>query len=653
MCGITGFIDSKSTDNKGELDHTIRRMADKIQHRGPDDYGAWVDADSGIALGFRRLAILDLSPTGHQPMVSHDGRYVIVFNGEIYNHLEIKQEIVQIHPEVFHGTSDTEVILAAICQWGLDSAVKRLNGMFAISVWDRKEKILHLIRDRIGIKPLYYGWSNGIFFFGSELKSLTAHPRFSAEINRDVINLYLRFGYIPTPYSIYREIYKLIPGTILDISLESQEPKQPREYWSAKATVEAASADPFQGNEQDAIGELDHILRRSVRERMIADVPLGAFLSGGVDSSTIVALMQQQSSQPVKTFTIGFKEKKYNEADSAKEVANHLKTDHTELYVSPDEAIETIYKIPSLYDEPFADSSQVPTFLVSQLTRQKVTVSLSGDGGDELFGGYNRYFWAKQIWSTFGWMPVKFRRAIARAFYDHSSPKALEFWNKLGGVLPGKLRQPLLADKMLKIFEIVPIEKPIDLYATLVSHWKDPASVVIGSREPPTFFSDRKRWARLADYQQLMMYLDLVTYLPDDILVKVDRASMGVSLEARVPFLDDHRVLEFAWRLPQSLKIRGKTGKYILRKVLYQYVPRELIERPKMGFGLPLDEWLRGDLREWAESLLNENKLKVEGFFNPAPIRKKWQEHLAGKNNWQYYLWDILMFQAWLEGKGK
>jgi asparagine synthase (glutamine-hydrolysing) len=644
MCGITGFIDTARELSAVDLNALATCMSDTIRHRGPDDSGTWVDENTGIALSFRRLAILDLSPTGSQPMVSADGRYVIVFNGETYNFGEIRDELLPLG-HTFCGTSDTEIMLAAISQWGIEPAVKRFNGMFAFALWDRQERRLSLGRDRIGIKPLYYGWMNGTFLFGSELKTLQAHPAFQGEIDRDSLAHYLRYNCVHAPYSIYHGIRKLTPGTLLSVDLDGpRENPEPVTYWSGKQVAESGVATPFEGTETEAIAELDALLRESVRLRMIADVPLGAFLSGGVDSSCIVALMQAQSSMPVRTFSIGFNEKDFDEAVYAKEVARHLGTDHTELYVTPKEAMDVIPLLPGLYDEPFADASQIPTFLVSQLARQHVTVSLSGDGGDELFAGYNRYYWGRQVWNSVGWMPRLGRNMLSKGL-TLVQPDA---WQRLGKVLPVVGRFPLLADKMQKLAEILPVDTPEAMYRGFVSHWQNPTSVVLGSSEQLTALTDSSRWADVP-FTQRMMYMDMISYLPDDILVKVDRASMGVSLEARVPFLDDHRVVEFAWKLPLSMKLRGKQSKWLLRQVLYQYVPREMIERPKMGFSVPIADWLKGPLRDWAESLLGEKRLREEGYFDPQPIRKKWSEHLEGKRNWQYYLWEILMFQSWFD----
>jgi asparagine synthase (glutamine-hydrolysing) len=647
MCGITGFLDLSHSHPAEALQATVKCMSDTLRHRGPDDSGTWVDAEAGIALGFRRLAILDLSPAGHQPMLSADDRYVIVFNGEVYNFNQLRAELASLG-HTFRGHSDTEVMLAAICQWGIQAAVQRFNGMFAFALWDRREGRLTLVRDRLGIKPLYYGWAGSVFLFGSELKALKAHPAFRAGIDRGALALYLRHNYIPAPYTIYTGFCKLLPGTILTLAgNQLGELPDPVPYWSARQVAESGVAHPFKGSDQEAVVELEALLRESVRERMIADVPLGAFLSGGVDSSAIVALMQVQSSRPVQTFTIGFHESNYNEAEHAKEVARHLGTEHTELYVTPQEAQAVIPRLPALYDEPFADSSQIPTFLIAELARRHVTVSLSGDGGDEIFGGYNRYSWGLNICKATGWMPAALR-TFSSAALRRTPPAA---WDTLlsNRLIPPRWRISEAGEKIRKIAEILPTDSPEAIYLDLVSHWKEPASIVRGAAEPPTLVTSRGSWACLPDYIAWMMYMDLVTYLPDDILVKVDRASMGVSLEARVPYLDDHQVVEFAWRLPLRMKMRNGQGKWLLRQVLYQYVPRQMIERPKQGFGVPIDAWLKGPLCEWAEELLDEQRLNREGFFNPAPIRKKWQEHVQGKHNWQYYLWDILMFQAWLE----
>jgi asparagine synthase (glutamine-hydrolysing) len=628
-------------------------MADALTHRGPDDAGVWVDGEAGIGLGHRRLSILDLSPAGHQPMVSAGGRYVVAFNGEIYNHLGLRRELEMSAD--WRGHSDTETLLAGLEAWGVEATLKKAVGMFAIALWDRGERILYLARDRMGEKPLYYGWQNGVFLFGSVLKALREHPSFKGEIDRDALALFLRHNCIPAPYSIYKDIRKLPPGTFLKLKMGGGQFAQgslpdPVAYWSLSAVVETGQREPFPGNDAEAISALDARLKESVGLQMVADVPLGAFLSGGLDSSTVVALMQTQSSRPVRTFTIGFNEDGYNEAEHAKAVARHLGTDHTELYVTAKGAMDVIPRLPALYDEPFSDSSQIPTFLISQLARQHVTVSLSGDAGDELFGGYNRYFWAAKLWRWLRVMPKPARSALAGVLTAMSPSNWNAAFASSSRLIPTAWSYANPGDKLHKLVEILVAKSPEEIYLGLVSHWKQPGAVVVGGAEPPTVLTEFARQTSLPDFEHRMMYLDALSYLPDDILVKVDRAAMGVSLETRVPLLD-HRVVEFAWRLPLSMKIRNGRGKWILRQVLYKYVPKELIERPKMGFGVPIDSWLRGPLRDWAESLLDESRLKREGFFRPESIRRKWAEHLSGQRNWQYYLWDVLMFQAWLEAQ--
>lgn len=647
MCGVTGFL-QPSGPSAEKITAITDAMARRIEHRGPDDSGIWVDPALGVALGHRRLAILDLSQEGHQPMRSADGCRVLVFNGEIYNHRGIRDEIDRAGAApAWRGHSDTEVMLAAVGAWGLDAALRKFVGMFAFALWDREARTLFLARDRLGEKPLYYGWQGDAFLFGSELKALKAHPAFRGEVDRDAMALMLRHGYIPAPYSIYKGIYKLPPGTYLKISIAEKE-GEPIPYWSLREVAEHGQVEPFAGSETQAVATLESKLTEAVGLQMVSDVPLGAFLSGGIDSSTIVALMQAQSSRPVKTFTIGFNEEGYNEAEHAKRVARHLGTDHTELYVTSEQAQSVIPRLPALYDEPFADPSQIPTFLVSQLARRHVTVSLSGDAGDELFGGYTRYFWASSIWRILGRMPTPLRKGAALGL-GAFSPRALNgVYGQLSRFLPRRFGMARPGDKVSRLADMLGAASPEDIYRGLVSHCQDPAQVVIGSSDPPTVLTHRSAWAATAHFEERMMYLDAMSYLPDDILVKVDRAAMGVSLETRVPFLD-HRVVEFAWQLALSMKMRQGQGKWILRQVLYKYVPKELIERPKMGFGVPIDSWLRGPLREWSEALLDESRLQREGFFDPAPIRERWREHLCGERNWQYFLWNVLMFQAWLE----
>lgn len=647
MCGITGFL-TPASQNDLEMMLAVGRMADQLTHRGPDDSGVWVDCRAGIAFGHRRLSILDLSPDGHQPMHSQSGRYVIVFNGEVYNFNELRASLESLGHR-FRGRSDTEVMLAAIDQWGIDGALPLFNGMFAFAVWDRQDRQLHLVRDRLGEKPLYYGWMGQTFLFGSQLKALVAHPEFREEVDRDALALYLRYNCIPAPYSIYRGIQKLPPATKLSLTLSNMHCLHwPRPYWSAEEAVRRGLEEPFEGSEKEAITRLDLLLRDAVKKRMVADVPLGAFLSGGVDSSAIVALMQQQSQRPVKTFSIGFPNEAYNEAKYAAAVARHLRTDHTEFYVSAEEAMKVIPHLPRFYDEPFSDSSQIPTYLVSALARRSVTVSLSGDGGDELFAGYKRYFLWGKVWNAFQWMPSVVREATTWCLRRVGPPRwnrVLEFaFHRLlsakGMVSPG--------EKLEKLAQTLSAKDSFSRYQVIVSDWESAGSAVRGGAEPSSLLRQRHVGAEFRDFRVQMMFLDAVTYLPDDILVKLDRATMAVSLEGRVPYLD-HRVVEFAAQLPLSMKLRNGRGKWILRQLLYQYVPRDLLDRPKKGFSLPIEEWLRGPLREWAEELVCENRLRREGYFQPAIVRKVWEDHLSGQRDFRHHVWAVLMFQSWLD----
>ena len=643
MCGIAGVLDVRGALNGGG-GRIVAAMAETLAHRGPDDSGVWEDRDAGVALGFRRLAILDLSPTGRQPMRSADGRFTIVFNGEIYNYRELRAELVGLG-HAFRGSSDTEVILAACSQWGPEAAVPRLWGMFAIALWDTRERTLLLARDRVGKKPLYLAHWNGGLLFASELKALRAVPGFPAEVDRDALALYARFGYFPAPWTVYRNVRKLRPGWLAVFGPDG-EPRE-RPYWDAAAVVEQAMADRRPLSDEDAVAELDTLLRDAVGRRMIADVPLGAFLSGGIDSSTVVALMQAQSTRPVKTFSIGFREEGFNEAEHAALVARHLGTEHTELYVTPGEARNVIPRLPEMYDEPFADPSQIPTYLVSALAREHVTVALSGDGGDELFGGYNRYLWAQAIWRK-----LRMVRPLGGAIGAALRVPSAGAWDALNGVasplLPRRFCVAGLGDKVHKVSRVLGAGDPDVLYMGLVSLWTDTPRVVLGSRDAATALSDPRVRSAIPRFEERMMFFDLVTYLPDDILAKVDRASMAVSLEARCPLLD-HRVVEWAWRLPPAMRIRKGRSKWLLRKVLDRYIPPGLVERPKMGFGVPIDAWLRGPLRGWAEELLAERRLREEGFFEPGPVREAWTAHLSGRRNDQYRLWVVLMFQAWSE----
>lgn len=638
MCGLTGFLQPAGFDAASAAAQ-VMAMADRIRHRGPDDSGAWTDAEAGIALGHRRLSILDLSAAGHQPMLSASGRWVIAYNGEIYNHLELRRTLeAEGAAPAWRGHSDTETLLAAIEAWGVDVALKQSVGMFAFAAWDRAERTLWLARDRIGEKPLYYGWQGGVFLFGSELKALRAHPAFAAGVDRGALALLLRHNYVPAPYSIHEGIRKLPPGTWLRLAPGQRDP-QPVPYWSLADVAERGMAEAFTGSDDEAVEALQRILGNAVRGQMVADVPLGALLSGGIDSTLITALMQANSPRRVRTFTIGFEEGEYDEARHARAVATHLDTEHTELRLSGQDALALVPRLPEIYDEPFADSSQLPTHLVMQLARQHVTVALSGDAGDEFFGGYNRYFLGPKLWRKVGWMPVPLRNALFR----------------LASVLPPTLAARLgtaqaqdKLQKLTRVFAEQRIAGMDDLYCGLVSEWPDPAAMVQGGFMPPNLLDDRIRWPHLSDPVARMMALDGLTYLPDDILVKVDRAAMAVSLETRAPFLD-RDVMEFAWTLPMHMKLRDGRGKWILRQLLDRHVPRALVERPKMGFGIPLDQWLRGPLRDWAEALLDEARMRREGYLDPVPVRAAWQRHLRGEASHGYRLWSVLMFQAWLE----
>lgn len=644
MCGIAGFWTPGPF--AGDPIEILRGMGDSICHRGPDDHGYWFDGRHGVGFAHRRLSILDLSAVGHQPKKSRSGRFVIAFNGEIYNFRELRHELASRGAE-FEGTSDTEVMLAAFEEWGVLDAVKRFTGMFAVALWDSRDARLWLVRDRMGEKPVYFGWFSGTLLFGSELKALRAHPAWRAEIDRGALAEFLRFGYVPGPGSIYSGVGKLPPGTAVSWGpADASTAGRHQTYWSARDMAQAGLAGPLPADGPALVNELDALLRTVIADEMVADVPLGAFLSGGIDSSTVVAVMQALHSRPVRTFTIGFNESQFNEADHAKRVARHLGTDHTEFYVTPAQARDAIPRLPQLFDEPFADPSQIPTFLVAELARRHVTVSLSGDGGDELFAGYNRYTIGRALWSKMSSIPRFMRRGVASAV-QAMKPAT---WDRLGSAaghaVPQRWLRYASGDRLHKLAHVLAINEPEALYRSLVSHWQNATDVVIGASDVSA--TDGLAHLDNADFVSRMMYSDTVTYLPDDILVKVDRATMGVSLESRAPFLD-HRIYEFAWRVPMEFKLRNGSGKWLLRQVLYKYVPAEMVDRPKMGFGVPIDSWLRGPLRGWAEELLDAKRLSREGYFDVAAVRAKWDQHQAGTRNWQYLLWDVLMFQAWHE----
>jgi asparagine synthase (glutamine-hydrolysing) len=625
-------------------------MTDALAHRGPDDFGYWYQRDAGLAMGHRRLSIVDLSPAGHQPMGSASGRYQIVINGEIYNHASLRAELQsQGAAPAWRGHSDTEVLLAAIEAWGLRGALQRSVGMFALALWDRANRRLSLARDRAGEKPLYYGKAGRAILYGSELKALRAHPEFRAEIDRGCLALFLRHNYVPEPRSIYRGIQRVPAGTILEID-EFGQHAEPVAYWTLAAVPDTGGKRRFTGSASAAVEALEHVLGDAIGLQMVADVPLGAFLSGGIDSSLVVALMQQRSARRVRTFTIGFTEPDYDESRYARAVAQHLGTDHTELIVTPTEAMRVIPQLTTIYDEPFADSSQIPTHLVAHLARQHVTVSLSGDAGDELFGGYNRYAWAKRVSSSMGLLGP-FRGVAARSI----RAVAPETWTRMVGLgsrlLPPRWRETRAGDKLHRIADLLE-RSPTEIYRELISHWSAPADLVVGGWEPESQLSELMAQGSDRRLEEDMMFWDFLTYLPGDILVKVDRAAMAVALETRVPMLD-HRVIEFAWSLPFDLRVHNGTGKWLLKELLSRHVPRSLTDRPKTGFGIPIDSWLRGPLREWAESLLDESRLRSEGFLHAAPIREKWLEHLSGRRNWAYLLWDVIVFQSWLQEQSR
>lgn len=663
MCGLAGVYGG---GNGPDLENVVAAMAGTLRHRGPDDGRQWVDRASGIALGHTRLSIVDLSEAGAQPMASACGRYLLAFNGEIYNHRDLRSELESgLHAPAWRGHSDTETLLAGIAAWGLEAALQRAAGMFALALWDCQARRLHLARDRFGEKPLYYGWAGGMFLFGSELKALRAAPGFDAPVCREALAQYLRFAYVPAPRSIYRDIFKLEPGCILTIDAPppGRPPRQPlrpgqrhgtvsiTRFWSLSAVVQTGAKDPVR-NEAEGLGLLESVLHRAVGRQMLSDVPLGAFLSGGVDSSLVVALMQQQSPGRVRTFTVGFDEAGFDEAPHALAVARHIGTEHTEIRMGDADARAVIPLLPTLYDEPFADSSQIPTYLVCKAARTGVTVALSGDAGDEMFGGYNRYLWGPALWNRFGSLPFAMRRALGSGVL--TVPEVA--WDALGS-LHNRLRSDVAGvagtgDKAHRIGSVLSRARTVDdLYLGLVSRWPEPARMFLGAdgsvTEPGSLLEDALPVHGMDSDVLRMMYRDAMTYLPDDVLCKVDRAAMGVGLETRAPFLDPD-VAALAWRLPLAMKIREGQGKWALRQILYRHVPKELIERPKAGFAMPVGQWLRGPLRDWAEDLLDPVRMRSEGYLDPAPVQRKWRGHLAGGRSHTEKLWTVLMFQAWL-----
>ena len=635
MCGITGYLSSDiKPDSKLALS-----MASALSHRGPDMADAWIDEGAGVALAHRRLSILDLSEAGSQPMVSANGRLAIVFNGEIYNHHSLRREIEACGwSEGWHGHSDTETLLAALQLWGLPGTLPKLNGMFAFGLWDRQTRKLFLARDRLGEKPLFYGLMGSSFLFGSELKALAKFPAWRGAVDRGALSLFLRHGYVPEPYCIIQNCKKVPAGHWVEVN--GFEANEPVSYWDFQ---KLAMSEKDRRSSTVLINELDDLLNKSINLRMVADVSVGAFLSGGLDSSTIAALMQAQSQRPVQTFTIGFEVAGYNEAENAKSIARHLGTSHTELYLTPRDALNVIPDLPQIWDEPFADSSQIPTLLLSQMTRQHVTVALSGDAGDELFCGYNRYHQGYSLYNKIRRLPGPLQKALGALLTATPTTTV----DRIISILPRSLRYPALGDRLQKLGMVIGNSTGVDFYRALVSLSQQPTSLVIGADEPATLLSSPDEWPDLKDFREVMMYLDSLTYLPGDIFTKVDRASMSASLETRVPFVDND-VVDFAWRLPMDLKLRDGKSKWIVRQVLERYIPKDLVERPKMGFGVPIEHWLKHDLRDWAEDLLSPTALAAGGYFDVATVRQLWEENCTGKSRNHHQLWAILMFQAWL-----
>ncbi|MBI1301455.1 MAG: asparagine synthase (glutamine-hydrolyzing) [Alphaproteobacteria bacterium] len=640
MCGITGLYSFDPRGDRAKMGRCVRNMTDAIQSRGPDDSGVWNDPERPLFWGHRRLSILDLTDAERQPMGSVCGRYVIVFNGEIYNFKQIREQLVREHRAVFHGDGDTEVLLTAISHEGIEKAVELSYGMFAFALWDKKLGILHLVRDRMGKKPLYVGWAGSTLVFGSELKAICAHPDFRRDVNRNALTSYMRFGYVPAPLCIYDQVLQLLPGSMMSIDVSLMHAGQDlknlmKPYWSAKDVLQESRSNMLEASEA-RINEFEQLLEQCVSERMISDVPLGSFLSGGIDSSTIVALMQKLSAEKIKTYTIGFDVEGYNEAQHAKEIATHLGTDHYEMIVKGKDVIDLVPQMPYFYDEPFADASALPTYLLSKFARQSVTVALSGDGGDEMLGGYNRHIKGPSAWETVGNLPKPFRKPIQSII--RTVP--VNVWNKL------RKDRPQFGSHMYKFADILDKEYEGDVYMQFVTHWSKPKLFVVDGQEEVIPLVDPVMQAQGLDFAESMMYWDTLTYLNGDILTKVDRASMAVGLEVRAPLLDA-RVLSYVWRLPFEMKIKKGKGKWLLRQLLKRHVPEHYFERPKQGFTPPIGDWMRGDLKGWAEDLLQEDNLRAQGLLDYVSVSKLWQEHQQGKGDHAQKLWTVLMFQAW------
>lgn len=657
MCGIAGYISQEEPVSEVVL----KKMCDFLKHRGPDGSGVWLDPASNIGLSHTRLAIIDLTKDGAQPMVSSSGRYVISYNGEIYNHQEIRKELSNL-ARTFKGRSDTESLIEAIEEWGVEKVLPKINGMFAFSIWDKKEKELWLVRDRLGIKPLYYGWVGRYFIFSSELKAFKAISNLGLQIDKDALCLFLRHNYIPAPYSIYKNVFKLEPGSFLKLDLKdaAQIPSKfspyarnansegPKKFWDIREKAINGIENPFSGSQVELDEVVKNLISDSIKIRLMSDVPLGLFLSGGIDSSLVTLLASKISTDKVKTFTIGFHETRFNEAQYASEIAKHIGTDHTELYLTAKDALDIIPLIPEIYDEPFSDSSQIPTYLVSRMAREKVTVCLSGDGGDETFCGYSRYIFANKFWNSVKYLPLAIRKAISASVNSFSETSIDSIYHGISKVLPGIPVIPLFGAKAQRFFKLLCLQNRDLLYQTMVSHWENPTEIIPGSNEPLSLLQMEQYNLNFKDFREQMMYQDLITYLPDDLLTKVDRASMAVSLEARVPLID-YRLAELGLSIPANYKYKNGKSKLPLRNILYESIPKSLVDRPKQGFAVPVGEWLRSELREWAEDLLSERKLQDYGVFDYKNVKTTWDEHLSGRKNRQYLLWDVLSAQAWLE----
>jgi asparagine synthase (glutamine-hydrolysing) len=643
MCGIAGHIDGAGRRSGDANRRLARVMADAIRHRGPDASGVWGDENAGVYLGHRRLAIVDLTEAGAQPMATPDGSCHLSYNGEVYNAHALRPELERAG-YVFKGHSDTEVVLYGCHHWGVAETARRIWGMFAFAYWDGRERRLWLVRDRLGKKPVYWMNRGGSFAFASELRPMLLHPEAPSEIDRASVAEYLRTAYVAAPHSIYAEIHKLEPGALLTYAPGSGDLRTER-YWDLEQEVQRAHADPFGGTPDEAVAEAEALLADATKIRLMSDVPLGAFLSGGIDSSVVTAMMSQAGGSAVRTFSIGYRSADYDESADAARVAAHLGTDHTTFMLEPEDGLAVVPQLPAIFDEPFADSSQIPTYLVSKLARRHVTVALTGDGGDEVFAGYNRHAAAGGLLGRLGRLPRPIRSAMARSMTALSPSR----WDKLSRIVPRRMRPRMMGDKMHKLAPLLTLGGR-DQYRRVSSLWHDPAAIMTEGAERPNIIDEARLEGLLRDRVEEFRFLDLMTYLPGDILTKVDRASMAVSLETRAPLLD-HRLVEFGFRLPSSLHLHGGQTKWVLRQILGRHVPEALWNRPKMGFGIPIDRWLRGELRDWAEDLLSTGKLEAHGLVRPQPVRDLWRQHLSGRVNAQHQIWPVLMLSAWMDAQ--